>query len=205
LAETRQRLSRITSEVLYGPDLNKIAATLRKNQQAGISAPSEPREQIFIDDKGDIFFGNQADRPSAERLSRVTQETFYASRLERLTQERAFAESNMPEGTAYASDGEFEGWTFEITNEFDDSYSMFLWFEPASGTYKVSLVRPQLGGAVDMHECHIYKDGVICLKKEGGPGYSRMADAYARSALWTRGASCYRRGYGFQFNMDQAS
>ena len=77
---------------------------------------------------------------------------------------------------------------------------MFLWYDPSTRRYEVSLISPPLGGNVNVHECHVYTNGVICLRENGG--YKNMDRAYARSVLWTRGASCYRRGYGFQFNMD---
>ena len=41
------------------------------------------------------------------------------------------------------------------------------------------------------------------LTKRTGSGYPDMGETFAKAALWTRGASCYRRGYGFQFNMGQ--
>lgn len=197
------RLSRVTSRTLFGPDLNKIAETIRRNQQAGRVDPSEPHEQIFIDDKGDILFGNQLEPSSASRLSRVTQETFYLTAAERFVKEREWVSTHMPNDTFHASDGEYEGWVFSITNEFDDTYKFFLWFDPKDGTYKTSLVAPELAGKVDIHACHLFADGMVCLKEDGGPGYPNMADTYARTALWARGASCYRRGYGFQLNLGQ--
>jgi hypothetical protein len=189
---------------MSGPDLNKIAETIRQNQAAGKVNPTEPSEQIFIDDKGDILFGNQVDPASASRLSRVTQETFYLTREQRLAGEQSFVNTNMPAGTYYASDGEYDGWVFEITNEFGDTYQFFLWYDPKDGHYTSSLIAPDLKGKVEIHQCHLYADGRVCLKEAGGPGYPNMSMTYARTALWTRGASCYRRGYGFQLNVGQA-
>jgi hypothetical protein len=62
-----------------------------------------------------------------------------------------------------------------------------------------------MGGIAGIHDCHIFADGTICLKEPGGPGYYNLEDTYARSVVWSNGASCYRRGYGFQFNVGQAS
>lgn len=199
-----RRCSRLTQSVLFGPDLNKIAETLRRNQATGNTIPSQPDEQIFIDDNGDILLGSQLAGVPSRRLSRVTQETFYLTEQERLAKEQDFVSTHMPKNTVRVSDGLTTGWAYAITNEWGDTYTLFMWFEGSSGTYVVSLVSPKLAGVVGMHECHLYSDGRLCLKKEGGPGYASMSDSYARSAIWTRGASCYRRGNGFQFNLNQA-
>jgi hypothetical protein len=192
-------LSRVTTETFYSPDLNRIAATVRANQQAGSTDPARREQQLFVDKEGDIMFGDQVNPLAASRVSRVTQETFYAQR----DQEQAIVNAKMPANTYFASDGTVEGWVYQIANEFDDAYVLFLWHDRSDRTYKVSLVEPRLGGSVGVEDCHLYPDGTLCLKRQGGPGYPSMADAYARSVLWTRGASCYRRGYGFQFNVGQ--
>ncbi len=202
--EGGRRLSTLTQETFYGPDLNKIAATVRANQARNVADPQAPSQQLYVDNYGNIYFGDQLGQASAagRRLSKVTQETFYGDWL----QDRDLAEvrSTLPPGTTWASDGEVGGWLYTVVNEFGDLYDLFLWWEPASGTYKVSLVSPRLGGEVGVHDCHLYSDGTLCLKREGGSGYPALADAYARSVLWTRGASYFRRGYGFQFNVGQA-
>jgi hypothetical protein len=118
----------------------------------------------------------------------------------RLAKERKFAGSNMPPGTRYCSDGEYDGWVYRVENEFGDVYLMFLWYDPASSGYSVSLISPPLAGEVNVHNCHLYSDGTLCLRRGGA--YKDMGQAYARSVLWTRGASCYQRGYGFQFSAD---
>jgi hypothetical protein len=193
----------VTSKVFYGPDLNKIASTIRANQRASVSDPPTPSQQLFVDDDGNIVFGDQLDGAPGRHLSRVTQETFYSQ--ERYARERAIVEAKLPSGTQFATDDDIGGWLYSITNDLGDTYDLFLWYEVASGTYKVSLVEPRLGGTVGVHDCHLYPDGTLCLKEQGGAGYRDLADAYARSVIWTLGASCYRRGYGFQFNYDQAS
>ncbi len=182
------------------PDLNRIAETIRANQQAGTPDPEHREMQLYVDKEGDIMFGEQVDPRSASRVSRVTQETFYSGRVER---ERAIVSARLPANTFHASDGTVDGWVYRITNEFNDTYQLFLWWDGAERSYKVSLVEPRLGGSVGVEDCHLYPDGTLCLKRHGGPGYPSLTDAYARSVLWTRGASCYRRGYGFQFNLGQ--
>lgn len=195
-----RRLSQLTTEVFYSPDLNRIAETLRANQAGNVADPSRPSEQLFVDERGNILFGDQVNPDDARRLSKVTQETFYSRNL---NVERHTVATRLPTHTVPASDGEIDGWLYHVTNEFGDRYDLFLWYESASSSYLVSLIEPRLGGTVGVEDCHLYQDGTLCLKREGGPGYARLEDAYARSVLWTRGASCYRRGYGFQFNVGQ--
>lgn len=196
-----RRLSPVTTEVFYSPDLNKIAETIRMNQQRDNKDPRARDEQLFVDDQGNILFGDQVDPASADRVSRVTQETFYSSA--RREDERAIVRAKLPANAYEASDGEVRGWVYDITNEFGDQYDLFLWRDKSDNSYKVSLIEPRLGGAVGVEDCHVFDDGTICLKERGGPGYRKLEDAYARSVVWTRGASCYRRGYGFQFNIGQ--
>jgi hypothetical protein len=201
--DTAERYSQITQERFYAPDLNKIAKTLRENQQTGAADPTAPSRQMFTDQDGQILMGDQVDPGGAERLSRITQERFYAPEGPRLALERTIVREKLPSNTYQASDGDITGWVYSVTNEFTDKYVLFLWYDAGTATYKVSLVEPRLGGNVGVEDCHLYSDGTICLKRQNGPGYRNLADAYARSVLWTRGASCYRRGYGFQFNAGQ--
>jgi hypothetical protein len=196
-------LSRVTAEVFHAPDLNKIAATIRANQLRNQADPSEPDKQLYVDPDGNILAGDQVDPANDDRLSRVTQETFFAYGSRQLEHERFIVRNKLPQDAYEASDGEVDGWVYAITNEFGDRYDLFLWHDANDNTYKVSLIEPRLGGTVGVEECHLFEDGTLCLKQQGGAGYRRLEDAYARSVVWTRGASCYRRGYGFQFNIGQ--
>ncbi len=108
---------------------------------------------------------------------------------------------HFPSGTRWASDGKFSGWVYDITNEFGDPYRFFGYFDPTFSLYKVALLAPKLAGKVGAHEGHLFRDGLVCLNQRGG--CRELADAYARSALWCRGASLVRRGHGFQFNTGQ--
>ncbi|MBL8929312.1 MAG: hypothetical protein JNL54_04235 [Kineosporiaceae bacterium] len=199
----RGALSQVTAETFYMPDLNKIAAAIRDNMREGTTTPSDPARQILVDREGNIYSGDEIGG-SARPLSQVTSETFYAWG-DRSARELAIVQTKLPANTVHASDGDVDGWAYSITNEFGDTYTLFLWFDASNGTYKVSLVEPRLGGQVGVEDCHLYEDGTLCLKREGGPGYASMENAYARSVIWTRGASCYRRGYGFQFNLGQGA
>jgi hypothetical protein len=200
---TAHRQSEIPQSIFYAPDLNKIAQAARDNQRRGDVDPADPSRQMFTNQEGDILMGDQVDPGNAQRYSRITQETFYAGEGPRLALERRIVSDKMPGNTFQASDGTTTGWVYSVTNEFSDTYTLFAWYDIGTATYKISLVEPDLRGRVGVEDCHLFSDGTICLKREGGPGYRNLEDAYSRSVLWTRGASCYRRGYGFQFNLGQ--
>jgi hypothetical protein len=200
---TVSRQSQIPQSIFYAPDLNRIAEAARENQRRGDTDPADPSRQIFTNKNGDILMGDQMDPQNARQYSRITQETFFVDDSPRLALERRIVQAKMPSNTFQASDGTITGWVYSITNEFSDKYTLFAWYDAGTATYKVSVVEPDLRGKVGVEDCHLYDDGTICLKREGGPGYRNLEDAYSRSVLWTRGASCYRRGYGFQFNIGQ--
>jgi len=181
------------------PDLNRIAETVRRNQQLAVPDPSQPAEQLYASPEGDILSGTVVS-PTDTRLSRITQETFYLDNIARHAAERQVVLDKMPAGTVYASDGTYDGWVYTVTNEFGDDYQLFLWFDPSPGQYKVSLISPTIAGHVSAHGCHLFSDGTLCLRTGGG--YPEMERAYARSVLWTRGASCFQRGYGFQLSTE---
>lgn len=197
--DPRERLSELTTETFYAPDLNKIAAEVKRNQQSGVESPADPKNRLFVDNDGNIFFGDEAGQDRA-RLSEITQETFYG-RVATDAEERVVRQK-LPKNAQWATDGDYGGWVFTITNEFADSYTLFLWLDPADRLYKVSLIDPDLRGQVSVHDCHLYSDGTLCLRHEHGPGYPELERTFARAALWTRGASFYRRGYGFNFSYD---
>ncbi len=194
------RLSALTIETFAAPNLDEIARQIRESQQAGQEDPNDPSRQLWVDQAGDIHMGRTTGDSS--RLSKLTQETFATSSAGQLENERKFVLLKMPDGTQHMSDGQYEGWTYRIVNEFGDVYELFLWFDPRTARYNVSLISPRMDGTVDGHGCHLYSDGTLCLRN-GLNGYKNIEKAYARSVLWTRGASCYQRGYGFQFNLGQ--
>ena len=135
-----------------------------------------------------------------DRVADVTGDTFYATRLE---DETEFVRTHMPANTRWTSDGTFDGWYFAITNEFGDTYGLFMYYHKGMGVYRVALVEPRLEGKSDAHGGHLWADGHLCLTRRDGSGYKSIETTYAKAALWTRGMSCYRRGYGFQFNIGQ--
>jgi hypothetical protein len=192
----REAISEVTTDSFY-VDLNAIADAVKNAQRNG-GRPTSPNGQVFVDSEGNLVMGNEV--TGNERIAEVTNDTFYATRLD---QETAFVRSNMPRNTVRVSDGTYEGWHFNITNEFGDPYGLFIYYHPSFQVYRVALISPRMEGTVDAHGTHLWPDGTLCLTRANGSGYPTMAAAYAKAALWTRGASCYRRGYGFQFNVGQ--
>lgn len=85
------------------------------------------------------------------------------------------------------------GWLYPVTTPSGDRYELFAWFD-GSG-YQVRVVAPDLWGRDDLHACHLFRDARICFGAREGT----LAGAYARSVLWARGFSAYRRGGRFTF------
>ena len=158
----------------------------------------EESKRIYVNKEGELCQGSEV--TGENRLAEVAGDTFYATRLE---DETEFVRNHMPVNTRRTSDGTFDGWYFAITNEFGDTYGLFLYFHKGMGVYRVALVEPRLEGKADAHGGHLWADGHLCLTKRDGSGYKSIETTYAKAALWTRGMSCYRRGYGFQFNIGQ--
>lgn len=191
------RLSLLT-DMTMTVNLDAIAEAVRAAQRND-GQPVDPSKRVYVGREGQLLQGNEA--TGGERIAEVTGDTFYAQ--SRHGTESAFVRSNMPQNTMRVSDGTYDGWHFTITNEFGDSYSLFLYYHAGFGVYRVALIEPRMGGTVDAHGGHLWPDGTLCLTHRTGSGYPSMGATYAKAALWTRGASCYRRGYGFQFNVGQ--
>lgn len=201
------------------PDLNAIAAQIRQSQKNSTSRTNG--RELVVDNRGQVNFRDAADKDRP--LTVLSQETFASSMLSRLTgsgmtrsqksarlpnsiEQRRRAEEEavtkaLPAGTYPASDGQFSGWVYEVTNEFSDLYRFFVYFDPAAALYRVALMYPQLAGQLGSHDAHLFSDGRVCLNDQSG--CKDIASAYARSALWCRGVSMVRRGHNFQFNAGQ--
>ena len=195
-----ERIAEVTGDTFYLGPVNLLAVAQAVRDAQGNSGQFvDPAKRVYVGSEGGLYQGNMGTR--GERVSEVTGDTFFAP--SRLKTEAAFARSNMPRNTIRVSDGTYEGWHFTIKNEFEDSYSLFLYYHPSYGVYRVALIDPRMEGTVDAHGTHLWPDGTLCLTHATGSGYPSMGATYAKAALWTRGASCYRRGYGFQFNIGQ--
>lgn len=188
------RLSTVVGDTFYTLDLNAIQqATLAAQRNGGQAAD---KDRVYVDQNGEVMLGSDVGDPS--RAAEVVGDTFFARDL--LAEARAIAK--MPPSVK-VSDGTYEGYSYSITNRFGDKYDLFIYYHPTYSVYRVALVSPRLGGELDVHGGHLYSDGTLCLTKRHGSGYPSMEETYAKSALWTLGASLYRRGYGFQFNIGQ--
>ena len=156
-------------------DLDAIAEAVRKAQEllkktptwpaeGGDTCPPDPwRSTTSQSDETstDMYVGKEGELRSAngellldhettwgERVAEVTDDTFYATRL---AEEAEFVRTHMPANTRRTSDGTFVGWYFAITNEFGDTYKLFLYYHKGMGVYRVVLVDPRLEGKADVH------------------------------------------------------
>lgn len=192
--DSSARLSAVVGDTFYSLDLNAIQqATLAAQRNGGQVAD---KDRLYVDQNGEMLLGSDVGDPS--RVAEVVGDTFYARDL--VAEARAVAK--MPPSVK-VSDGTYEGYSYSITNDFGDRYDLFIYYHPTYSVYRVALVSPRLGGQLDVHGGHLYSDGTLCLTKRHGSGYPSMEETYAKSALWTLGASLYRRGHGFQFNIGQ--
>lgn len=188
------RSATVTGDTFY-VDLNAIQAAVLEQQRNG-GAQVDDSRQLYADNNGEIVLGG--DGRDTSRMSKIETDTFY---VRDLTME-ARAVAKMP-ASRKVSDGTYEGYVYKITNDFQDTYEMFIYYHSGYQTYRVALISPRLGGEVNAHGCHLWPDGTICLTKRQGSGYPSMEETYSKSVLWTLGASLFQRGYGFQFNMGQ--
>jgi hypothetical protein len=189
------RAAIVTGDTFY-VDLNAIQAAVLEQQRNGGAEVAE-KDQLYADSNGEIVLGGEGRDTS--RLSKIETDTFYARDLAM----EARAVAKMP-ASHKVSDGAYEGYFYKITNDFQDTYDLFIYYHSGYQVYRVALISPRLGGEVNAHGCHLWPDGTICLTRLQGSGYPSMEETYSKSVLWTLGASLFQRGHGFQFNMGQA-
>ncbi|MFJ3922820.1 hypothetical protein [Streptomyces sp. NPDC090022] len=187
-------------------DLNAIRESFFASQAKRSDGPQSGRDQVYVDRGGKVRLGTggESDAP----LSRVPHSTFAARRSgsghsARLAQEYQVAETKMPPGTYYESTPGAEGWVYEITTEFGNTYVMCAHFDGTD--YKVRLLEPALESLPghDQHGVHLYYSGKICLSDSPGSGQPTLQEAYARSAAWALGVDFVRMGHPFPFNRNQ--
>lgn len=189
-----QRISTVVGDTFF-VDLNAIqAAVLAAQASEGQVAD---KDRVYVDQQGEVMLGSDVADPT--RYSAVVGDTFYARDL---VAEAETVRTKLP-AAVKVTDGTYEGYAFSITNMFNDKYDLFIYYHPVYKVYRVALVQPRLGGELDVHGGHLYSDGTLCLTRKEGSGYKSMDKTYAKAAVWTLGASLYRRGYGFQFNLGQ--
>ena len=193
-ADQGARLSTVVGDTFY-VDLNVIQRAVLEQQRNGGQAAD--KDSVYVDNNGEVMLGSDVGDPS--RASSVVGDTFYARDL---AIEARTAQYKMPSAVK-VSDGTYEGYAYSIHNDFGDTYELFIYYDSAYRVYRVALVSPRMGGEWDPHGGHLWSDGTLCLTHNAGSGYPSMEQTYAKSVLWTYGASLYRRGYGFQFNVGQ--
>ncbi len=176
------RAAEVTGDTFYAIDLNALQRAILAQQAGGNEAQADPKNQIQVDNRGEVILGGQAD---PTRSASVQGDTFY---WRDLAAEARTVANKMPANTR---------------NDFAHTYTLFIYYSDEHRVYRVALVEPRLGGSVDAHGGHIWPDGTLCLTKQHGSGYPSMEDSYAKSVLWTLGMSLVRRGHEFQFNLGQ--
>jgi hypothetical protein len=93
--------------------------------------------------------------------------------------------------------GDKEGWLYNFTNEFGQSFSMFAYYA-GFGEYKVILVLPEVEQRYrNITKTHLYPDGHICLSAWA---VRSLEYAYAKSVLWANGWTSYELTGDFQFS-----
>lgn len=183
--------------------LDELAAKARQAQSsAGARTPS-----LVVDREGNI---GEADRPGeTQHLSTLTGETFAAAVYSPawIDEQRATARLKLPANTREVASAGVTGWAFSITTEFGDTYTFWAAYDVDDSHWAVYLLSPRRdqisspGRAPNAHDIHLFADGRLCLTPT--VGCRSLEHAFARSALWARGASCYRQGLTFTFNRGQ--
>jgi len=189
------RMAKVEADTFY-VDLNAIQRAVLEQQRNG-GAKVADKDQLYADSNGEIVLGGEGRDTS--RMAKVEADTFFARDLAM----EARTVAKMP-ASYKVSDGTYEGYVYKITNAFNDTYELFIYYHDGYQVYRVALISPRLGGEVNAHGCHLWPDGTICLTPLQGSGYPSMEETYSKSALWTLGASLFQRGHGFQLNAGQA-
>jgi hypothetical protein len=185
-------------------DLNRLVQTVRENQAAGVQDPTDRQRRIFVDRDAKLKLAENLGPDTDEtQLSVVKQDTFHARRA-RKAQARKTAAEKMPPGTREAVTREgVRGWLYEFDNEFGDHFKMFAYRD---GSYwQVLVIEPQLEDYYrSPHTGHIFGDGRICFGAGMQSGRRTLADAYAKSVLWSNGLSAmiHSGAKQFPFNFD---
>ncbi|MFD7098452.1 hypothetical protein [Streptomyces xanthophaeus] len=179
-------------------DLNAIRDSFFASQ----SKKTAGQQEVYVDREGKVRLGTGGEEDAP--LSRVPQSTFAAqSTAARLAREHEIARTKLPANTYYEDAPGAEGWVYEITTMFENTYVMCAHF---NGTeYQVRLIEPELESlpSHDEHGVHLYTSGLICLSERSGSGQPTLQDAYARSAAWALGVDFVRMGRPFPFNSQQ--
>ena len=143
------RAAEVTGDTFYAIDLNALQRAILAQQAGGNEAQADPKNQIQVDNRGEVILGGQAD---PTRSASVQGDTFY---WRDLSAEARTVANKMPANTRKVSDGRVEGYVYDIRNDFADTYTLFIYYSDEHRVYRVALVEPRLGGSVDAHGGHI--------------------------------------------------
>lgn len=190
------RLAELSPEAFASrPSLDDVARAVREAQQRGGGEPQIAGREILVDRDGNFVEANAAqDRRQHGVLSA---EAFAIGR----TIDRTAIDSGKVNGRPTNAGGR-EGWAWQITTEFGDTFHFFGYWDPDQSLFFTMLGAPRLERrARTPHDLHLYPDGTVCLTLS--VGCRDLEHAHTRSALWARGASCYLAGVGFTFNPGQ--
>lgn len=183
-------------------DLNKLRDVFVQNAAKGDAFPKDRDDKVYVDDKGGIVVGSDADGKDPRRLSEVHQATFAAVVATRLEHERRVVGEKLPRSASHVQVDGVSGWFYSFESELADEYTMFVYWEYATGLYKVKLVFPEVEMSnLDPHRQHLFSDGNICLAT--AVGLPTLEQAYAKSVLFANAWSFHERGYGFPFSRAQ--
>ncbi len=173
-------------------DLNEVRNRVLTNQHSGTDLPNATDRSVFVDSEGNIILRPQAG--TERQLSRVPQKTFAAT----VTADRQIVAQKLPNNTQELSVSGVTGWTYSITSELGDQYTMFAYSD--GSLYQVMVLFPAVAGKFDVHDAHLFSDGRICFGDAGG--LPTLEQAFAKSVLWATGFSSYLRTNLFPFSIN---
>ena len=185
------------------PSLDRLAGTLRANQANGTAKPTDPAQQITVDNEAGIQVGDV--RGNSAHRTQLTQDTysgiFGVSRHEK---ERRIVKRKMPANTrGHTTTEGIAGWIYSFDCQFGQRFELFLFYD--GSYYQVLVISPRIEKHWDSpHTGHIFSDGRICMSQKYGGGQPTVDDAYAKSVIWATGLTAAQRGgIKFPFNHNQ--
>lgn len=177
-----------TSERALLPTVREAAAPTSTGSELVPYAPNSP---VFVDPDGKVTInGTSGDR---RQLSEVHPGVFCAATAE----DAATAREKLPPGARWVDDGHARGWMFDITNDFGDQFTFFVYRQGDHGLYYAMMVYPEVPSAPDPHVAHYFRSGRLCLAPE--IGLPTLEACYAKSVIFSLGWSTFTRTGTFPF------
>lgn len=169
LEQTPSRLSRIIGRHRKAQERNYEVSAVVVTQDGRIATLEETGREVTV--------------------SRVTTQIFAAVPWD----EAALVRQHLP-NSAFASGG---GWVYSVTNDFADTFELFLYHDDFARIYRVRLITPDISALGESHRHHLYGDGHLCLSKNPGSGQGLLNNAYGESVLWCAGIGAVMRGHAW--------